>query len=218
MSFDKKNEKVSSSSILFCIVGPAGVGKSSLVEKLILERKGLISRSISSTTRTPRSSEKNGREYFFLTHKEFKDKLSRDEFLEWEDNHGELYGTSKEVVDLAIDAGKNLAFVIDIRGAASLKAVYPLLTVAVFIAPRSFSVLDERIRGRGAEEEGQIQKRLETAKRELKALKEEIRLPSTLDYLIVNQDLEVAYKELEKIFDVERLKIKHWSKNFTIDV
>jgi len=178
------------------ISGPSGVGKTTLVDKLLREDTQLIE-SISTTTRTPRGDEKEGEAYFFVSEEEFE-KLKGDALIEWAVVHGHFYGTPKEFVSSRLDDGQDVVLNIDVQGGLAVKKCFPE-TAMVFILPPSFGELESRIRERATDDSGEIQKRLDKAR-------EEITHAGSYDYLVINDDLDTAVEELVSIIRAERCR------------
>jgi len=149
--------------------------------------------SVSATTREPRPAEEHGVHYFFLTEQEFDEILAEDGFLEWAVVHDHRYGTLRSKVEEAMAAGKQVILEIDVQGAMQVRKKMPDAHL-VFIKPPSLEVLEQRLRGRGTEEEDVIIKRMKTAKLELSYEKE-------YDICFVNDNLEVATNELVALVD-----------------
>lgn len=145
--------------------------------------------SISSTTRPPRGTEQDGREYFFLSQAEFEAAIQAQRFAEWARVHGNYYGTSREVIDRAFGQGRSVLLDIDVQGAASLAKAYPRCCYRIFIAPPDLDTLERRLRLRGTESEESLVKRLRNAEVEMSRQTE-------FDTIIVNDQLEKAYEEL----------------------
>ena len=177
-------------SRLTLITGPSGVGKGSLVKKL-LERNKELWLSVSATTRKPRKGEINGEHYFFLDRKLFQKLKSQEGFLESAEFAGNLYGTPIAQVKEKLKDGKKVLLEIELEGARQVKISCPEV-FRVFIAPPSINELEKRIRGRGSENESEILKRLKIASEELKAKKE-------FDAVVINEDLNLAVLELESL-------------------
>lgn len=175
---------------LFVISGSSGVGKGTLL-KLFLAKHPEFKLSVSCTTRKPREGEENGVNYFFLTKEEFENHIKNDEFLEWAEFSGNIYGTQKAYVERKLSEGKNLILELDTTGALNVKAKMPEACL-IFILPPSFEELEARLRGRHTETEEAIQKRLET-------VKIEIERSNQFDYKIINDSLDRALSELENI-------------------
>lgn len=192
--------------VLLVLAGPAGVGKSTLSERLVAEVPG-FERVITATTRPPRPNEKPGRDYHFLTEAEFDLKLAGGEFLEWARVHEKYrYGTLKSAV-LDRLPHTNLVMNIDVQGVHSLRAAatgLPLLRgrlVTVFVAPDSFDVLRQRLQGRGPVSAEELERRLRSAGVEM-------RERDTYDYLIHSGSKEDDFRALMKIWETARGKLR----------
>ncbi|HEY8997185.1 MAG TPA: guanylate kinase [Edaphobacter sp.] len=185
--------------ILFIISAPSGSGKSTLVSQLRTLVEGLDF-SISYTTRPPRGSEENGREYYFTTREEFERMIAAGEFLEWAKVFGNYYGTAVSVLRHAKELGKDLLLDIDVQGALQVMEKMPD-AVSIFILPPSPQVLEMRLRNRSKAEkmdsEAVIEKRLNGAKDELKKVFD-------YEYALVNDVLEKAVAEMRAIVLYER--------------
>ncbi|XP_010257209.1 PREDICTED: guanylate kinase 2-like [Nelumbo nucifera] len=180
------------------ISGPSGVGKGTLINKLMKEFPSMFGFSVSHTTRAPRDKEKDGVHYHF-TERSIMEKEIRDgKFLESASVHGNLYGTSIEAVEVVADAGKRCILDIDVQGARSVR-VSSLDAVFIFICPPSFEELEKRLRARGTETEEQVQKRLCNARLEL----ELGRSSGLFDHILVNDDLETCYQSLKKLLGLD---------------
>lgn len=166
---------------LVILVGPAGVGKGTIVKEL-LSRSDEFTLSVSATTRLPRPGEVNGVHYNFVTRDAFERMIDGDELIEWAVVHSkDYYGTPKSEMQRAVRIGKNLILEIDVQGALQILDKFPD-AIDIFIEPPSFEVLAERLRGRGTETEEQIARRLRSAKIELEQA-------SMFKYRIVNESL-----------------------------
>ncbi|MEZ6195008.1 MAG: guanylate kinase [Planctomycetota bacterium] len=173
---------------LAVVSGPSGVGKTTLIRRLLEDEHFAL--STSATTRPPRKDEREGREYFFLDDAEFDRRVAAGDFLEWAWVHGKFrYGTLREQVDRLVAAGRTVILDIDVQGAANLAT---LDAVTIFIAPPDFETLAARLRGRGSEDEERTARRLETARHELTKAAE-------YDFVVVNDDLDRALEELRAI-------------------
>jgi guanylate kinase len=185
--------------ILFIISAPSGSGKSTLVSQLRTLVEGLDF-SISYTTRAPRGSEENAREYYFTTREEFERMVAAGDFLEWAEVFGNYYGTAVSALRHAKDLGKDLLLDIDVQGAVQMMEKMPE-AVSIFILPPSPQVLEKRLRNRSAAEnmtsETIIEKRLTGAKNELKKVWD-------YKYALVNDVLEEAVAEMRAIVLHER--------------
>ena len=175
---------------LFVISGSSGVGKGTVI-KDFLSKHPEFRLSISCTTRGKREGEAHGVNYFFLSPDEFKECISNDEFLEWAEFSGNHYGTKKAFVQDCLNNGENLILEIDTKGALNVKKIMPEAEL-IFIAPPSLEELEARLRGRHTETEEAIQKRLASIKLEIENSKQ-------FDYKVINDTVENAVKELEKI-------------------
>jgi guanylate kinase len=183
---------------IFVISAPSGGGKSSLISRVLKTVSGLTL-TTSHTSRPPRKGEHDGREYHFVSHADFLAMRGKGEFVEWVRLHGHLYGTSRKELDTLLKEGRDILLDIDIRGAASVADIYPD-AISVFILPPSLEVLEERLRKRGSEDEEQVQARLKTARREVKAARR-------YRYCIINRSLDKAASELEAVVLAERLRL-----------
>lgn len=177
-------------SKLFVISGSSGVGKGTVIKEF-LKKHPEFKLSISCTTRGMRDGEVHGVNYFFLSKEEFKQFIDNEEFLEWAEFSGNHYGTKKSFVEECLKNGDNLILEIDTKGALNVKRLMPD-AVLIFIAPPSVEELEARLRGRHTETEDAIQKRLASIKLEIENSKK-------FDYTVVNDKVEKAVDDLEKI-------------------
>ncbi|MBS1887973.1 MAG: guanylate kinase [Actinobacteria bacterium] len=175
---------------VFVITGPSGVGKGTLIKRL-LERVPGLALSVSATTRAPREGEQDGRDYHFLTEEQFQRRRDAGDFLEFASYSGNHYGTLNSELDRCLEQGRSVVLEIEVQGAQQVRAARPD-SVQIFIAPPDGSVLRERLRGRGTDSAEAIDKRLETAEIELASR-------GDFDHLVVNDDLDAAAAELESI-------------------
>jgi guanylate kinase len=175
---------------VFVITGPSGVGKGTLIEQL-LQRIRELELSISATTREPRAGEVEGRDYFFLAPEEFRRRLEAGDFLEHASYSGNYYGTLREEVERRLAEGKSVVLEIEVQGARQVRDAMPE-AVLIFIAPPDEGVLRERLEGRGTDSAEAIEQRLRTAEIELGARSE-------FPLEVVNDDLQQATSELEKL-------------------
>ncbi len=175
---------------LFVISGPSGAGKGTLVSRL-MEAVPDARLSISATTRKPREGEVDGVHYHFITRDEFMELVDEDGFLEWAEFAGNCYGTPRSFVEQSMAKGAQVILEIEVQGAFQVREKMPDAHL-VFIEPPSLEVLEERLRGRGTEDEEAVQRRLATARVELSRKME-------YDIRLVNDDLERAVDELISI-------------------
>jgi guanylate kinase len=184
-------------SIVYIVSAPSGSGKSTLVNELFKVVRHLDF-SISYTTRPPRGSEQNGKEYFFVTKEEFEAMIAADEFLEHASVFGNYYGTARRFLRQAEASGNDLLLDIDVQGAAQVKKKMPE-AVSIFILPPSREQLEWRLRNRGLDSEAVIRCRLDTARREIENY-------SKYAYILVNDRIERATDELKAIVLSERIE------------
>ncbi|MBL8510751.1 MAG: guanylate kinase [Betaproteobacteria bacterium] len=190
---------------LYCVVAPSGAGKSTLVNAL-LQRDTDIRLSISYTTRPPRPGEQSGREYHFVTREHFEDLIQQDEFLEHAEVYGNWYGTSKRWIETTRAQGADVLLEIDWQGARQVKKLFPEMTY-IYILPPSIDVLRERLVKRGKDSADVIERRLAAAR-------EDLRHVHKADYVIINEDFEVALADLQAIVRSLRLTAARQIKRY----
>lgn len=183
--------------LLLILSSPSGAGKTTLTRKL-QDKFPALRFSVSHTTRRPRANEVDGRDYHFVTRDEFDELAGRDAFVEWAEVHGNCYGTSRAEIERARHEPEcaGMIFDIDYQGARQIRAKQPDC-VAVFILPPSMTELERRLRGRASESEDVVRRRFEAAKVEIEHY-------GFFDYLVVNDDIESAFRHLEGIVLAER--------------
>lgn len=183
--------------LLLILSSPSGAGKTTLT-RMLQERFPAMRFSVSHTTRKPRANEADGRDYHFVERKDFDGLVDRDAFLEWAEVHGNCYGTSHTEIERArAEPGcTGMIFDIDYQGARQIRAKQPD-AVAVFILPPSMTELERRLRGRASDSE-------EVVKRRFEAAKVEIEHYGFFDYLVVNDEVENAFRHLEGVILAER--------------
>ena len=172
------------------ISAPSGSGKTTLCKALQLVEPE-IEWSISYTTREKRSIEENGVDYFFISEEEFEDLIIQGHFVEWQNVHGFYYGTSVSNLENAIENDKIMLIEMDVKGSMSIKKLFPDQTFSIFIMPPSISQLRERLRSRGTDSEKRINIRL-------KRFQEEMEFREKFDYVMINEDLDLAKIDLQK--------------------
>lgn len=174
---------------LIVFSAPSGSGKTTIVKYLLAQEELKLDFSISATSREPRANEVDGRDYYFLSLREFKDKIKNDEFLEWEEVYRDnFYGTLKSEVERIWKEGKNVIFDIDVVGGLDIKQIYPEETLAVFVKPPSIEELKIRLKKRETESPEKINMRIAKASIELATAPQ-------FDHIIVNNDLNTALEE-----------------------
>lgn len=181
----------------FIISGPSGVGKSTVLKKLLEDRDDLYF-SISATTRMPRPGEYNGVHYHFIDAAHFRELIAADEFLEYAEYVGNFYGTPCKYVDEAMQQGKDVILDIEVQGAAQVCEKRPE-TVRIFVAPPSWKELEHRLISRGTDSPEKIQNRLIRARKEFE-------LAEHYDYLVINDTVDRAVQELQAIMLAEHCK------------
>lgn len=182
---------------LYVISAPSGAGKTSLVKRLT-ETDPLIKVSVSTTTRPPRPGEVDGVSYHFTTPEAFMEKVEQGDFLEWAEVFGNYYGTQKSQVEALLQQGFDVILEIDWQGAAQIRQIMPE-TQSIFILPPSLEELKRRLTGRGTDAPEVIARRLSEAKAEMRHYPE-------FDYLVINDDFDVAFDDLHMIFKANRLR------------
>lgn len=184
--------------ILFVVSAPSGAGKTSLC-RAITDSLEQLTHSVSYATRKARAGENDGRDYYFVSQERFQDMIKAGDFAEWAEVHGNLYGTSRRVLDEMIAKGIDVILDIDTQGAKQIKSKYET-AVFIFIMPPSLEILEERLRNRRSDDEAEIRKRMRRAH-------EEIRDYAMYDYIIVNRDFDRALTELRSIVVAERCRM-----------
>ncbi len=182
---------------LIVLSAPSGGGKSTVARHLMRNIPNLEF-SISATTRKKRPREVEGKDYYFISKEEFEKKIEAGELVEYEEIFGNYYGTLKSTVDKALKENRLLLFDIDVKGALSIKKLYPKKSLLVFLSPPSLGELERRLKGRGAESEEQIRNRLDRVKTELELKKD-------FDVDILNKDLNAT---LRKALDIVKSNVR----------
>ena len=184
-------------SNLIVVSGPSGAGKTTVLTRVLSELRD-IRFSVSHTTRIPRSGEKDGVEYHFVTRREFERLIGEGAFLEWAEVHGEMYGTARSEYDRAEREGVDLLLDIDVKGADQVCQKFDD-AVTVFVIPPSYTDLERRLRGRGPDDEASFQRRLAVAGEEMSYFRK-------YQYAIVNVDLEASVEALKTVIRAARLR------------
>ena len=179
--------------LIFVISAPSGTGKTTVINRFLLNHKKDFVVSVSVTTRQPRKGEIDGKDYYFFTKDKFKEYVKTGKFLEYAPVLDNFYGTLKETVQKSVNAGKNVIMDIDVQGAMKIKSKIRDC-VTIFLLPPSFSELARRLKNRRTDTPEAVAKRLALAKKELK---ERVKY----DYIIVNKDLNKATENLEELFE-----------------
>jgi guanylate kinase len=185
--------------LLFVVSAPSGAGKTTLCKQLVALVPGLR-HSVSWTTRKARPGEVHGREYFFVSESDFQDMVARNEFAEWARVYGHLYGTPRAALTESMEKGLDVLLEIDVQGAMQIKKKFPD-AIYVYIMPPSIDALRVRLMARGGDTPEEIQRRLQKAREEVWSYREYY-------YIVRNEDMKQALKELEGIVLAERIKAK----------
>jgi len=204
MSSEPTNEReleasaaASGRGMLIVVSSPSGGGKGTLIDRVRQIVPG-VSYSVSYTTRAPRATEQDGREYFFISTAIFEEMIAHGEFLEWANVYGYLYGTSLRQVERELTAGHDIILEIDVQGAASIRRRIDD-AVSIFILPPSFELLRERLLARGTDSPAELEKRLRGAPAEVKQ-------HESFQYVILNDDINRASQQLAAVIYAERAR------------
>jgi guanylate kinase len=192
-----EDESAGACGLLIVVSSPSGGGKGTLIDQVLKTVPG-VSYSVSYTTRAPRGTEQNGREYFFVSTATFEEMVRRGEFLEWANVYGHLYGTSQSQVERERAAGHDIILEIDVQGAASIRAAIDD-AVSIFILPPSFELLRQRLVTRGTDSAADLEKRLKGAPAEVRQHKD-------FQYVILNDDINRASQQLAAVISAERAR------------
>ena len=183
--------------MLIVVSSPSGGGKGTLIDRVLKTVPG-VSYSVSYTTRAPRGTEQNGREYFFVSTQTFEEMITHEDFLEWANVYGYLYGTSRAQVERQRTAGHDIILEIDVQGAASIRARIDD-EVSIFILPPSFELLSQRLVKRGTDSPADLERRLRGAPAEVEQHR-------NFQYVILNDDINRASQQLAAVIYAERAR------------
>ena len=191
--------KTKNKGLLIVVSGPSGAGKGTINGELLKRNKN-IWMSTSMTTREPRGTEENGKEYFFVSKEEFEERIKNDQFLEYAIVHsGKYYGTPKDKIYYKLDQGIDVILEIDIQGALSIQNKISD-ALFIFIMPPSMEILKERLTNRGTESEEKVLERFQTAYKEINAY-------TKYNYVVVNDEVENAVNKVEAIIKAEKCRV-----------
>ena len=198
------NSPIAQTGLLMIVSGPAGSGKTTLCERMLMEEQAL-SRVVTSTTRKPRKDEKDQIDYHFFDHSSFEEKIKADEFYEYARVHSNLYGTLKSDVQDKLTTGVDLLLIIDVQGATSFREkaktdeLLKKRLVTVFIMPPSIKELEQRLRERATDDDDEIQRRLAVAV-------EEIKQCNRYDYCLRSTSRKKDFENLRAIYRAEKMR------------
>ena len=190
---------------ILILSGPSGCGKSTLLKEVYKQIDDYYF-SISTTTRQPRVGEVNGVDYFFVSKEDFEKDIKKDNFLEYALVHGNYYGTSLTPIKKALEEKKLVIFDIDVQGHELVRNKLDSIVTSVFITTPSLKILEDRLHSRNTDNKTVIENRIKNAKVEVEHFR-------NYDYLIINDDLEEASKQLVSIANIIRIKTKLFDKN-----
>ena len=190
---------------ILILSGPSGCGKSTLLKEVYKEINDYYF-SISTTTRSPRVGEVDGVDYFFVSKEEFEQDINENNFLEYALVHGNYYGTSLKPINNALEENKLVIFDIDVQGHELVRNKLDSIVTSVFITTPSLKVLEDRLNSRNTDNKDVIENRIKNAKAEVEYFRE-------YDYLIINDNLEEASKQLVSIANITRVKTKLFEKD-----
>ena len=183
---------------IIVLSGPSGVGKTTIVEALLPQFPEIV-RSVSVTTRRPRTGEVDGVDYHFLSKSDFEDLIQRNELVEWTSYGDNYYGTLHSTLEAVTNAGQDVVLTIDVDGAVQLKEL-GLSCLLIFVLPPSFSALENRLRHRQTDTEAELKQRLERAKAEFSLMKH-------YDYYVINDQVSEVISNIKQIIEANRFRI-----------
>ncbi|MDR1467069.1 MAG: guanylate kinase [Oscillospiraceae bacterium] len=192
-----ENSGISGDGLIVVVSGPSGTGKDTVIEEILKKNKGICV-SVSMTTRNPRTCEKNGKNYHFLSEESFKEKVRMGEMIEHAKYCGNYYGTSLDFVKEKIKNGIDVLLKIEVKGARQIRKNCPD-AIHIFILPPSMKELSRRLKNRQTESEKGFEKRIKTASEEIASAKD-------YDYIVINKDKDVCAKDICSIIYSEKLK------------
>lgn len=198
-------KKTSKQGLIFVVSGPSGSGKTTLVKKLLGDKgpRRILTRSVSLTTRPRRSGERNKKDYFFISEKQFRQERKAQNLLEWTSYLGYYYATPKDFIEERLKAAKNIILCLDLKGALALKRRYPRNIVTIFVVPPSLDTLLHRLAKRCHKTKD------EEVKQRLRLAQEELQAAGRYDYCLVNKDLAQTARQLKDIILKEIRRHKH---------
>ena len=198
MSADNASTRIRRRGLMLVLSSPSGAGKSTIARNL-LESDTSLELSVSVTTRARRGSEIEGVHYLFRSQREFDRMRDSDLLLEWAEVHGNCYATPREPAEAALAAGRDMLFDIDWQGALQLKEKMPVDIVSIFILPPSMTELKARLKRRAEDQDSVIDARLKNARTEIEHWRD-------YDYVVINDDLNRSFAEVQAIVTAERLR------------
>jgi guanylate kinase len=182
--------------VCLVLAAPSGAGKSTIAARLLESEPELV-KSISVTTRVPRSGEQDGVDYHFVDQPRFKAMVEAGDMLEWAEVFGRFYGTPRALVRAALEAGRDVVFDIDWQGFRQIRAALPVDSVGVFILPPAWAVLDARLRGRGSDAPAEVNRRMRAAQEQMSHWAE-------FDHVVVNDDLTRCIDSVRSVLHAAR--------------
>ncbi|HET9595518.1 MAG TPA: guanylate kinase [Anaeromyxobacteraceae bacterium] len=192
---------LSRAGLLLVLSAPSGAGKTTLARRFVAAHDDAAF-SVSATTRAPRGAERDGVDYHFVTPERFAALVAQGAFAEWAEVHGQRYGTLRDTVEETLRHGRLAVFDIDVQGGEQVKALWPRQAVTVFVLPPSMAELERRLRARSTDPDAAIARRLAAARAEI------ARGGAGYDYVLVNDDLDVAHAQLEALVSHERARLE----------